>query len=83
MSLLKLPWVENAASPRQALSTEASICVTVVLPLLPVTAIRGSGKRARQAAASAPSAALLSFTCRPGRPASTRPRSAIAATAPA
>ena len=39
---------------------DAIICVTVVLPLLPVTAISGSLNCARQPAASAPSASLLS-----------------------
>src|SRR5450830_1741341 len=50
MSLLKLPAVASAASPQWARSTEASIWVVVVLPLLPVTAISGPVKRWRQAA---------------------------------
>ena len=54
MSLLRLPCVEKAASASQARRIEAIICVTVVLPLLPVTAISGSWKRRRQAAASSP-----------------------------
>ena len=41
MSLLKLPCVANAASPCQARRMDAIICVTVVLPLLPVTPISG------------------------------------------
>ena len=61
----------------------AIICVTVVLPLLPVTATSGRSKRCRQAAASWPRARRESATSSPGRPASARPRSASAATAPA
>ncbi len=48
MSLLKLPCVARAASPFQARRTAAIICVTVVLPLLPVTAISGRSNCARQ-----------------------------------
>ena len=40
--VLKLPAVANAASPSHARRMVAIICVTVVLPLLPVTAISGS-----------------------------------------
>ena len=42
MWLLEVPSVAKAASPTAARRTEAIICVTVVLPLLPVTAISGS-----------------------------------------
>ena len=52
MWLLKLPSVANAPSPHQACRMQPSICVTVVLPLLPVTAISGSWKRVRHPAAS-------------------------------
>jgi hypothetical protein len=45
----------------------AIICVTVVLPLLPVTAISGRLFLARQAPASCISAWRVSATCRPGR----------------
>ena len=41
MALLKFPWVANASSPCHARNMLATICVTVVLPLLPVTAIKG------------------------------------------
>ena len=82
MSLLKLPAVASAASPSQACRMAATICVTVVLPLLPVTAISGSSICCRHAAASSPSARRLSVTCRPGRPDACRPRSASAAKAP-
>ena len=44
----------------------AIICVTVVLPLLPVTAISGRLFFARQAPASCIRAWRVSFTCRPG-----------------
>ena len=40
----------------------AIICLTVVLPLLPVTAINGSVNCARQCFASAPNASLVSAT---------------------
>ena len=83
MSLLKLPSVAKPASPCQARKMAAIICVTVVLPLLPVTATSGRSKRCRQAAASWPRARRESATSSPGRPASARPRSANAATAPA
>ena len=56
MSLFRLPWVENAASPAAARRMLASIWVTVVLPLLPVTAISGNWNWLRQPAASWPSA---------------------------
>ena len=44
MSLLKLPWVaKDWSGPGcQARKMLAIICVTVVLPLLPVTANKGS-----------------------------------------
>ena len=41
MWLFRLPCVECAASPCAARRMDAIICVTVVLPLLPVTAITG------------------------------------------
>ena len=41
MWLFKLPAVANAPVPSQARRIDATICVTVVLPLLPVTAIKG------------------------------------------
>ena len=46
----------------------AIICVTVVLPLLPVTAISGSVNWARHWVASCASASLVSGTSKPGRP---------------
>jgi hypothetical protein len=66
MSLLKLPWVAKAPSPTQARRMLAIICVTVVLPLLPVTAIKGRLLRARQAPASCIKAWRVSATTRPG-----------------
>jgi len=84
MSLLKLPWVASDAPAFQACRMAASICVTVVLPLEPATAISGSVKRARQALARAPSAALVSPTSSPLRPAAASPAPGwqMAATAP-
>ena len=61
---------------------DAIICVTVVLPLLPVTAMSGRLNCARQADASDASASLLSSTSIPEKPAGSLPRWAIAATAP-
>ena len=52
ISLFRLPWVASVACGCQARRTAAIICVTVVLPLLPATAISGNWKRARQPAAS-------------------------------
>ena len=83
MWLFRLPSVANAASPSQARRMLAIICVTVVLPLLPVTAISGRLKRARQAPASRCSAASESVTCSPGHCTASSPRSASSATAPA
>jgi hypothetical protein len=56
MWLFRLPAVAKAASPTQARRMAAIICVTVVLPLLPVTAISGQLKLARQPPASCCSA---------------------------
>ena len=83
MWLLKLPAVASAASPNQACRMAATIWVTVVLPLLPATAISGRCRRLRQALASCCSATSASGTSRPGKPASRRPCSASAAAAPA
>jgi hypothetical protein len=53
MWLFRLPARgERRVAMGQARRMAATICVTVVLPLLPVTAISGSVKPARQAAAS-------------------------------
>ena len=84
MWLFRLPAVASAASPSQARRMAAIICVTVVLPLLPVTAI--SGRLEAGAPGRAPAAAARA-ACRPpaaraGRLAAT-PRSASAAAAPA
>ncbi len=63
MSLFRLPRVASRVfSPNCRARIEAIICVTVVLPLLPVTAITGRTKRERQCAAPAPSARWLSAT---------------------
>ena len=68
MSLFRLPRVASTASPKAAARMLASISLLVVLPLLPVTASSGRSKRARQAAASAPSARRVSATANSGRP---------------
>ena len=68
MSLFRLPSVASAASPCQTRRIEAIICVTVVLPLLPVTAMSGPLKRWRHWPASSPRASLASGTSTPGRP---------------
>jgi len=47
---------------------DAIICVTVVLPLLPVTAINGKLNCARQPAASSPNAMRASGTTSAGKP---------------
>ena len=57
---------ERGIADRQARKIAAIICVTVVLPLLPVTATSGMAKRRRQAAASSPRARRLSATSSPG-----------------
>src|SRR6185436_16622844 len=63
MSLLKFPAVASTPfSPADCRSIAASISLTVVLPLLPVIAIKGIAKRARQWLASRPSAARVSET---------------------
>ena len=73
MSLLKLPRVANAPPPGHwASRIAASIWVTVVLPLLPVTAITGNVNRARQVVARDCSAALVSATSILGSPAGYR-----------
>ena len=86
MSLFKLPWVARLAWGFQACKIAASIWVTVVLPLLPVTAISGRLNCRRQPLASSARARRVSGTSRPGRPeASSRsaaPSSHSAATAP-
>ena len=86
MSLLKLPWVASAASPFQARRIDAIICVTVVLPLLPVTAIKAGVNRPLHALASAPRARLASGTTSPGMPdpasSGSAPGSQMAAAAP-
>jgi len=85
MSLFRFPWVASTivASPQWAARIEVSISFTVVLPLLPVSATSGSAKRARQCAASLPSATRVSSTttCGTGICALTS-REVIAATAP-
>jgi hypothetical protein len=71
MSLLRLPRVASTASalpPKCARRIAAHISLTVVLPLLPVMPSSGIGKRARQAAASWPSARRVSFTATSGNP---------------
>ena len=83
MWLFRLPAVAWAASPWAVRRMDATICVTVVLPLLPVTAISGSVRLVRQPSASACSARSVSGTSSPASPASASPRSAMAATAPA
>jgi hypothetical protein len=83
MWLLRLPRVANAASPWAARRQAATICVTVVLPLLPTTTARGSVKPARQPAASCCKACSESATSRPASPAACSPCSASAAAAPA
>ena len=87
MSLFKLPCVARLASPGAwACRMDAIICVTVVLPLLPVTAISGRSNCARQARASWPSAALVSGTSMRGRSAGScaaaKPLRQMTATAP-
>ena len=86
MSLLRLPCVARKACGLKLRRMAAIICVTVVLPLLPVTAISGSLNWERQPVASAASASLASATSRPGRPAAASRDSAspwhMAATAP-
>ena len=58
IALLRLPSVASTrASPKCARRIAASISLTVVLPLLPTTTMTGIANRARQCAASAPSAA--------------------------
>ena len=52
MSLFKLPCVASAWDDLKARITQAIICVTVVLPLLPVTATKGSSNWLRQPAAN-------------------------------
>ena len=72
MSLLRLPRVaRRPLSPCAVARIDAIICVTVVLPLLPATAMTGSAKRARHCAAASPSARLLSATTTCGRSTST------------
>ena len=85
MSLLKLPWVARAWSGPgcQARKMLAIICVTVVLPLLPVTASKGSENCWRQPAANSPKASKLLGTSKPTKPAAAKPCSATAAPAPA
>ena len=83
MWLFRLPLVANAASPHHARRMLAIICVTVVLPLLPVTAINGRCMRRRQPAAICCRPCRLSATNKPGKASAARPRSASAATAPA
>ena len=91
-SVQAVAWENGAAisalSPCQACRMAATICVTVVLPLLPVMAASGRCMRWRHAAARSCSACRLSSTSRPGSwPASPAaapiPRSASAAAAPA
>ena len=84
MSLLKLPSVARTPRRRrQARKIDAIICVTVVLPLLPVDGDERHREAAPPAAASSPSARGVSVDDEPaaGRR-SSRPRSASAATAP-
>ena len=82
MSLLKLPWVASASLPCQAFKILAIIWVTVVLPLLPVTAINGKENCARQAWAIRPRAQRVSLTSKPISPASAKPCVAMAAEMP-
>lgn len=86
MSLLRLPAVaRRAASPTAHAKTAEIISLTVVLPLLPVTATTGIGNRRRQPAASWPSAMRVSATVstatpdRSGIPAGGRDTSTTAA----
>ena len=86
MSLLRFPRVASEPpSGQKAARMDANICVTVVLPLLPVTAITGMWNCTRQVLASAPSANRVSATVMQAMP-PTPLRSAsawqIAATAP-
>ena len=82
MWLLKLPCVASASSPCHACNMDASICVTVVLPLLPVTAINGKSNCARQARASVCKACNVSSTSTPDKPACAKPWVAMAACTP-
>ena len=82
MALLKFPWVASDSSPCHALNMLAIICVTVVLPLLPVTAIKGIENWERQAWESSPSAFNVSATSKPIKPASFNPWLAMAAPTP-
>ena len=86
MSLLRLPRVastsSSAADLEAARRMDAIICVTVVLPLLPVTAISGKANWLRHCCANCPRARLASGTSTPGSPACCKPCSARAATAP-
>ncbi len=66
-SLLKLPAVASRSdSPTACPKIDAIISLTVVLPLLPVTATSGSENRLRQPRASAPSASRVSGTISAG-----------------
>jgi hypothetical protein len=90
MSLLRLPWVASAASPCQARRMDAIICVTVVLPLLPVTlqsaANLNCAAPAHRRAGRAPCACICHDLNTRGKPASVRRMAAgapaTAATAP-
>ena len=81
--LLKLPWVANALADCHTCTIEASICVTVVLPLLPVTAINGTANCARHALAKVCRAQSVSSTSMPAKPAAAKPWRAIATLTPA
>ena len=86
MSLFRLPVVASTPdSPVTWRRMDASISFTVVLPLLPVTAISGTVKRVRQKAASRPSASRVSSTWRIRAPGvrTFAPASSMTALAPA
>ncbi|MCY1237529.1 hypothetical protein D9M72_502310 [compost metagenome] len=72
MSLFRLPPVaRRCSSPTAAAKIAAIISLTVVLPLLPVTATAGSVNWRRQPAPSSPSARRVSGATMAGTPAST------------
>ena len=68
MSLFKLPCVASAASDAATRNMLATICVTVVLPLLPVTAMSGKANCLRHALARCCKAWWVSLTSSPLQP---------------
>ena len=81
-SLLKFPFVAQKASPKASFRMAASICVVVVLPLLPTTASTGPSNLRRRCAANSMYAQRVSGTTSCGMSTGVS-RSTTAATAPA